>query len=182
MHIKQAGAMKIAVYDPDKDGQLALAQLVAAVCSETEATALIDAAITKILKTADETVNNSAALQNDDELLFPVVANATWFFILLLRTHSPTTTPDMDYAFSIPVAGAIKRMEHAVPPPAVEIDGTAEHTLNLRADTDEYTPSYFLYIGGVNGGNVQLQWAQNVATAEDTKVLANSFILAFRLA
>lgn len=37
MHVRQKGVMTLAVYDPDKDGLIALAQLVAAVCSETEA-------------------------------------------------------------------------------------------------------------------------------------------------
>jgi len=40
---------------------------------------------------------------------------------------------------------------------------------------------YLVYIGGGAAGNIQLQWAQGFADVSDTKVLANSFIIAHKL-
>jgi hypothetical protein len=82
-HNKAAGDMFKAVYDPDADGKIALAQLVDAVCSETEAAGLItahttpDAHHTKYLDT--EAV---AAIEAGD---FYVLATGEAGVILLSR-------------------------------------------------------------------------------------------------
>ncbi|GAH15560.1 unnamed protein product, partial [marine sediment metagenome] len=38
-----------------------------------------------------------------------------------------------------------------------------------------------VYVGGDTAGNLQLQFAQGIATVEDTKVKANSYLLAQKL-
>jgi len=138
-----------------------------------------------VRKTSDEIVNNSAVLQNDDALLFTVGANEVWQFMLYLRTRSASATPDIDYAFTIPAAGSLVHLPNWTCTYELVInegDGTTEHHLADVANANRSTLLHYLYIGGANAGTVQLQWAQNVATAEDTKVLANSYIIAHQLA
>ena len=50
--------------------------------------------LTVVRKTADETVNNSNALQNDNHLLLALAANEVWQVELTLLLLSTSTTPD----------------------------------------------------------------------------------------
>lgn len=134
-----------------------------------------------VRKTSDEVVNNSTVLQDDDELYFAVGANEIWEFLLLLRVTTPTSGVDVDYSFTIPVAASLLRCEGYGVSNAEE-DGTTEDTCDIIGASSEYCLMHYLYVGGANAGTVQLQWAQHTATVEDTKVRANSFIIARKLA
>ncbi len=130
------------------------------------------------LKTADETVNNSTVLQNDDELVIPVGAGEIWELYQELHMFTATATPHLDWAYSIPVGGAIRRMA-SYGATVSEYDATVE--VDNAIVTDRVYITKLQYIGGANAGNLQLQWAQHTATVEDTKVLANSFIFARKI-
>ncbi len=54
-----------------------------------------------VTKTANQTVNNSAVLQNDNELLFTIGANETWVFNIDFSAISQTT-PDIKFAMTAP--------------------------------------------------------------------------------
>ena len=140
-----------------------------------------DTVLTVVRKTADQTVNNSEVLINDTHLLFAVLANEIWEFVLSLRITSPTAVPDIDWLFAIPVAASLLKWQAPDITPQVEGDGTVEATIPVAAGALEYWECHYVYIGGVNAGNVQMQWAQKAATGEDTKVLENSFIIAHKL-
>ena len=142
-----------------------------------------------VRKTADETVNNSDVPQNDDALLLAVGANEIWHIYLLLRITT-TAVADFQYTFAIPAGGAMKHFD-------IGIIGACTTTAKLQSATDStgtipllipgaVTDYWYMfwavYVGGANAGNIQLQWAQYTAEATDTKVLANSFITAHRLA
>lgn len=137
-----------------------------------------------VLKAADETVNNSNVLQNDNELLFAVGANEIWEFFLYFRMTTPTdgATPAIKFAFSVPAAATIARLSNYGSPDMTDTpDGTVTQA-NQYAVANKY--AYFtryLYFGGVNAGNIQFQWAQRFAAAEDTKVLAGSYMKAIKL-
>jgi len=136
---------------------------------------------TVVLKTADETVNNSNTLQNDDHLLFAVAANEVWEFLLLIRVLS-NSDADFRYAFTIPTGASLKRYtDFGGSALRSELDGTTNQWLDGGGE-DKQVLIRYVYIGGANAGNVQLQWAQGTATAFDTKVLTNSYILAHQLA
>lgn len=139
--------------------------------------------VTIVRKAADETVNNSATLQNDDDLVIAVGADDVWFAIVHLYALSATTTPDLDYAFSVPSGGTI-RTGYSWANSGTPVSwgaGTTERTMALST-TAKYFMFYILYIGGGTAGNLQLQWAQKTATEEDTTMKADSFIIAQRLA
>lgn len=133
-----------------------------------------------VVKTADETVNNSNVLQNDDALVIAVGANEKWkietFFVF-----NSSTVADFKFSFTGP-AGSSAWWG------AVENGGFGTFTYALggtkaisgMGQTRIYP--LIMYISTIGTpGNVQFQWAQSVAEATDTKVLAGSNIIASRL-
>lgn len=156
--------------------------------SETEVDAKIAAKShpTIVRKTADEIVNNSDILQDDDELFLAVGANEIWsVFLYLIATTG--VDPDFKFAFTVPVGGSISLVTHgdigssSQQAVVTERDGTiAMHWWG--AFTNGVILVWGRYVGGANAGNLQLQWAQNTADVSDTKVLANSFLKCTRIA
>lgn len=140
----------------------------------------------KVRKTADETVNNSSTLQNDDHLLLAVGANEVWhiFMLLIVTTEA---TPDFQYAFTVPSGGSIKGFNAGhIGALASALVALADNDLTVAqqingAITTDFVAVWGLYVGGANAGNLQLQWAQATANASNTTVFTNSFILAFKL-
>lgn len=139
------------------------------------------------LKSADETVNNSIVLQNDDELLVPVAANEIWYLKYFIKITG-TDTADFKFIFVLPAGGAMRGYD------AYDLALlTNQHMVadrNFATQVDSHVPGgttgnvlfiEALYVGAGAAGNVQFQWAQSNAEASDTKVLANSFILAKKM-
>ena len=58
---------------------------------------------TTVYKTADETVNNSTTLQDDDHISLSVLANEVWAFHMVLHSSSDAT-PDIKVGWSVPPA------------------------------------------------------------------------------
>lgn len=143
---------------------------------------------TIVRKTADETVNNSASLQNDDELVMSVSANGVYWFEIILLCSSPSTASDFKADFTVPsgttmLYGPVNYQAAA----QWDITGTAVNPQVLK--TQSSTPTWGGNTGGTTGvwmqgfvfvsstgGSVQFRWAQNTATVGDSKILANSFI------
>lgn len=142
-----------------------------------------------VVKTADETVNNSAVLQNDDALAFAIGANEHWFAEAELLVSSPSVNSDLKVAWTTPVGlSAYRAYRHT------NAFGVSETSAPSTPYTD---PTVGITFGSVNGvwvgyikawflngataGTVQLQWAQNTQTAEDTIVKAGSFLRLTRL-
>lgn len=135
-----------------------------------------------VVKASDETLNNNNVAQNDDELFFAVNANEVWHISLFLRYTSASGAPAIKTQWTIPVGASIARnMCGLEQNGAADADGTVAYAIVTGVgDTRTFRKDY-LYIGGVNGGTVQFQWAQNNATVEDTTVKANSHIRAIKL-
>lgn len=132
----------------------------------------------RIYKSADETVNNSSVMQNDDELFFSIGANEAWSFTFHAMFQS-NSTADIKFVWSIP-AGASGYYQQD------------DYLGNSFALTDSYTfalGNTSVYIAGFYGvvinsstaGTFQLQWAQGTQTVVDTKLLKGSNIIAQRL-
>ncbi len=138
-----------------------------------------------VVKTGDETVNNSDTLQNDNELTLSVGANTVWFIVLYLKCHSGTV-PGIKFAFTVPSGGAIYYAHSifasgATPDNGTEIDITSSTSLTTSGNATDVHVLFHRYVGGANAGNVQLQWAQSTAETSDTKVLTGSFILGIQI-
>lgn len=144
-----------------------------------------------VVKTVDETVNNSAVLQNDNELLLPVLANATYLLDMYL-IYSTGDTPDFQIQISVP-SGATKswtprglgvlvttfygdQQSTAARTLPLSLGGGGGGGLELSANVQGIVRV------GSTAGNVQLQWAQNSANASDTKVYADSWMRLTRYA
>lgn len=135
------------------------------------------------IKGSDQTVNNSATLVNDNTLLIPVAANATYEFRLRLAYNSGAT-PGFKFTFTVPAGaavrfnslvmngGGLKSFTHA-PGDTPALDGGAtDLPVTLWGEiTVAGTP-----------GTVQLQWAQVTANASNTIVRANSNLIARQVA
>lgn len=141
----------------------------------------------RVRKTADETVNNSATLQDDDDLKFPVGLNETWYFMATMRTDSGAT-PDIKVAVTVPTAADIiatfmgTHTDGTYKVTTMNVSGTAISAYGAGAGTTWSLTIIGTVRTGANTGNVQFQWAQNTANASDTKVLADSVLVAWRIA
>ena len=149
----------------------------------TTATILSLLKIAKAVKLADETVNNSNTLQNDDALLFAVSTNDRWGFIIQVVF---TGHVDGDIKFAITTPGGT----HCNWTGVGYTGGTLTQftiinaTTSQAVDTNGATERSLVIIGEARttaAGNMQLQWAQSTAHASDTKVLAGSWLVAWKV-
>lgn len=139
-----------------------------------------------VRKTADETVNNSNALQDDDELLFALGANEVWFFQAIIIGIS-TAVADFIMSFVMPAGGVIHGFKVVMTAAdafsgntLLEGDGLAWTVAGGAADRC-YTILQGLAINGATPGDLQFRWAQNTAEASDSKILENSCLYLDRL-
>lgn len=137
---------------------------------------------TIVRKTSDETMNNDNTLQDDDDLKIAMAANEVWYFEAML-THiaASSGTPDIKIAFTVPsgatliwsgiglgVSGAANVETEIVSGTAAAFGGGGDsHTIQVKG----------IVIMSTTAGDLQLQWAQNTATAEDTDMKAGSWLL-----
>ena len=129
-------------------------------------------------KSADETVNNSTAMQDDDDLNFTVGANEIWAVKMHLRINSAAAA-DLKLLFTLPTDGAITGTKHSMAE-VTEIDFSAAHVIGTDG-TNIGVIFHLIFRNGANAGTVQLQWAQNTADVSDTTVLTGSYLIAHRL-
>uniref|UniRef100_A0A6M3KEU6 Uncharacterized protein n=1 Tax=viral metagenome TaxID=1070528 RepID=A0A6M3KEU6_9ZZZZ len=140
------------------------------------------AAPTIVRKASDETVNNSSVLQDDNALVLAVGANEVWKFQILMQVLS-NATADFKYAFTVPAGGSIIIGDLAdYSAQNLTADATTPVSIAIAAPQAYFVGGIVIYTGAGTAGNVQLQWAQNTANASDTKVLANSYIEAYKIA
>tara|TARA_R110002110_G_scaffold235517_1_gene451564 strand:- start:303 stop:1208 length:906 start_codon:yes stop_codon:yes gene_type:complete len=132
-----------------------------------------------VIKTADETLNNNNTLQNDDHLVLSIDASSRYSIELWLNVNPNATSSD--FACNI-----------ALPSGATMVWDTIYHFQSSRGSKDGNqgakltvlalsTGSHFVPLNGhilvdTTAGNAQLQWAQDTAVAENTTVLAGSWM------
>jgi hypothetical protein len=146
----------------------------------------IGQAATLIRKSADESVQNSTTLQNDDHFSFAVGANETWVFEGWIIVFSSTATPDIKLAFTTP-AGATLRWSGLGAGNA----GTDHEVISSSGAADSYQITstggvrdtilvHGVVSTGATAGTLQLQWAQNTADASTSIVEQGSYLWAFK--
>lgn len=150
-----------------------------------------------IAKTADETINSSTTLQNDDHLVLPVVANAVYTFELdLYMTESTDFVGDFKMSFTCPTGATF------------DMHGSGAHITDLSAGTSsngEWIGKLATSSAGASlsfgvgtsltgvrvhgrlvmsstAGNFQMQWAQNASDASGTTLKAGSIMTMTRVA
>ena len=137
-----------------------------------------------VYKSADETVNNSTTLQNDDDLVISLDANSYYEVEALILASPISAAPGIKWRF-LEADGTWQ---------AVAMYGTGDSTAveivtengNIKASGISAGGSFKLWtkmtvLTGVSGGNFQFQWAQNFADASDLDVLAGSWMKATKV-
>ena len=146
-------------------------------------------------KTADETVNNSSVLQNDDHLVFAVGASDVYLVNAYLLVDGGNTTADIKFGWTVPASGTLQwgatsSLSGSTTAWETQPAANTPHVLLSAASTATYgtdasAPGVLLtgiYAGGGTAGNVQLQWAQGTATVVNTILKINSCLVGMKLA
>lgn len=128
-------------------------------------------------KTADETINSSTTLQDDDELTVAVEANKRYRVLCMIRLTSDPA-PDFKYAFTVPTDAICVAISGIGSSTGLsnENDLTASQTIT----TVNTNTRYLLIVGTLlvrgNAGSITLQWAQNTSDAANTTVNEGSWL------
>lgn len=139
------------------------------------------------IKTADETVNGSASLQNDNDLSFSIGANETWQFTLMFKMTT-ASTPGFKWLFTVP-SGATARGNANVTTGTTGIYGLSSADIDLTTgggSTGAGSANNLYIVSGYvanssTPGTVRLQWAQQTSNASDTIVKRGSTLTAIRV-
>lgn len=134
-------------------------------------------------KLADETVTSSNTLQDDDHLFFPIGANETWTFNMVLSV-SANASGGLKYLFTVPsgatarakIVGSANPFASAINTDLTVGNGTTNAILNTQSQL-----IYGTVVNGSNAGTVQLRWAQNASFGTGTTINKNSNLLAIRI-
>lgn len=141
-----------------------------------------------IPKDGDESVNNSATLQDDDDFQFPILAGQLWEFALALDIAEPTSaTPDFKFTTN-QTAGALQYW-------LLDTDGVDAST--MFQDHGDIATEYLPFLNDTTGGNPRLfimgyfaaeadgtfifKWAQGAAQASNTTIKDQSHMWAERM-
>lgn len=135
-----------------------------------------------ISKPSDETVNNSAVLQNDDDLSFVAEANAIYQITHYFK-YDIKASSDFKYQWNVPSGSMSGIVNYAWSsnPTASSLDLTAVRT---HLGTASVIINYYhvsMVETGVTGGTVQFTWAQNTNIAENTIMKKGSAMLIERV-
>lgn len=131
---------------------------------------------TFVRKVSDESVINSTALQNDDVLVLPVLANWRYAFDAEIR-YSTNSTANLKWSFSMPSGAGLVYSALYVPAGGSSLALT-EFINGGGAADDSATRIRMrgLLDMGSTSGNFQFTWAQNTANASNTLVQNFSYM------
>ncbi len=134
-----------------------------------------------VVKSADESIQSSTTLQDDDELTFAVSANKEYYVYNTLFYTGESLSVALKYAFTVPSGATMLDGSNAIYIRGINytsFDDDSTTTRNSPGSTvlRGATTLHKLSIGGT-AGNVTLQWAQDISTAEDMTVKAGSTLL-----
>lgn len=145
-----------------------------------------------IRKTSNETINNSATLQNDDVLVFAASANTT-YSIKLFVLYDASQASDFQYAFTLPTSASGYKVTTNTTTTTTTCSGSSGSMVyndititNNNVGAAGVGATCALMIDGTvitagTAGNVQFRWAQATADATNATVQANSWMSYRRL-
>ncbi len=147
------------------------------------------------VKAGDETVNNSAVLQDDDHFAFPIAANEKWLLTARLIMTATGTTPDFKCGWTFPSGltmfwgsvGASNVVGQAWSAVGVAVTAptmlTEASTLSVGSSNGTFGVQFeAIIINSSTAGTLQFQWSQDTQNASNTIEKANSLMLVERLA
>jgi hypothetical protein len=143
-------------------------------------------------KAADEAVTASATLQDDDDLVLPLEANASYAFDAFF-IYDGATGGDLKVAFTVPAGATLAWSGYGQSTGATIASGV----INTFALTSSGSAAGVGAIGagqkltvrpqgivrtGATAGNLQVQWAQNASDPTATTMFTDSWLRAQRVA
>ena len=137
-----------------------------------------------ISKGADESVNNSIVLQDDNHLILPITAGANWLFEIhlfismdtggiRLAVNGPALTSIRLSGVGVEAANVFSSLSVSA------YDTVAVATTPAGAVSGMATLYGKVYVS--SGGNFGLRWAQNVAVANNTTIQSGSWMKIVRI-
>jgi len=126
----------------------------------------------RVVKLADQIVNNSTTLVNDTEIFIPLEANKTYAWIIWIYVIT-TNTADIKETYTVPAGASggwcetiganVTRNNYGV----TEFQGMGNLLNKCNTQTGQVSV-------GATAGNLQFQFAQQAADVTDTTVQAGS--------
>jgi hypothetical protein len=134
-------------------------------------------ALTTVNKTANEVVNNSATLQDDNHLFFSVGASETWTYRFVIQANTPIGA-GIKFAVTAPSGSTcqVAFIDQQTASSESGIGCGAASTTMIGTGANEVYEIVGTIVNGANPGNVTLQWAQGTAIGSNTTVLAGSYL------
>ena len=140
-----------------------------------------------VRKTADEPVTSSAALQDDDQLLYTIAATGTYVFdAYLIATSAANAAGDLSLGFTAPT-GTLQYQGIGLDTTLASgntgtVNTASSGTLNYGLSTT----ATLIWIHGTliatATGTLQLQWAQQASNASASTVKSGSHMLVRQVA
>lgn len=134
--------------------------------------------------TADFTKNNNTTFGDVTGLSFAIGANETWIFQFVLHTIT-VTAAGIKFTLTGPAAPTATRYGLVLFGSSVVSDvaafGSSAIWLNGPNGTDTNVLLSGIIRNGANAGTVQLQAAQNTADVSNTRIYAESYVIARRV-
>lgn len=134
-------------------------------------------------KSADQTISNSTTLVNITDMTFSVATNETWHVFLLVLFNS-STVANLKYDFTIPTGATrhtLFRGQDSSGAEATLYKSTGSQSVDGEAANWMFAVEMIVRSGGT-AGTIQLQGAQNSAEVSNTKFLADSCLIAHKVA
>lgn len=144
-----------------------------------------DGAEIRRMKEVAESVTSSTALQNDNDLTFPVGANEKWQFEIHVKATF-STLGQTKVAITGPAGAIISADAHlfsdgiSIVRQVINALATAVGLVGALA-TQGTIKIYGMMVTSSTEGDFTLQWAQNASSGTPTTFLAHSYLIAKKL-
>lgn len=145
-----------------------------------------------IIKLADESVTSSAAVQPDNELLCPLLANST-YWIEIFIIYDAIQAADLLVGWTVPAGATVHWVTNGQDPSSTSTvwetlkrERSAANTETVggpgaAAGTDAIMPGEGYVVTGGTAGSIRFQWGQGVSSGTPTVVRANSVLIVQKL-
>lgn len=139
-----------------------------------------------VVKTSDQTVNNSTTLVDDLELVQALRANSTYIFDLWVL-YTSGTTPDFKLGFTLPAGATLAYSYHGFDTSlSMTFFGTTTIPSSGTGFGGNATTAPVRMFGSLEtsgtAGNFQVKFAQQTANASNTVLMTGSYLSLFRIA
>jgi hypothetical protein len=146
-----------------------------------------------VRKATTETVNTSAALQNDDELVLSVAASSKYILDAYI-IYDTGTTPDFKCAWVGPSGATLDWTVNGLAVASTAVSGSVILANSVIADAGAQSiggagagTQVVAHIAGLltvstTAGTLQFRWAQATSDVSDTKVILGSYLRLIKVA